>query len=336
MRLQPPKTDHLHTSVQSDRPPSGGNTQSQDKNDNATTPLHVVLPETIVNGAPVSKQPGNTWTVYPVYPKGAPKSGPNKPSLPHCYSWTKPDDWSPPAIGNVAEKPQESFQADRVKALKEESKEGYFPLPPQIPWDHRIENPVGRKEISSATESEKELFNKTCVARTWRANSPDTKLGGIIHNAFSERAYQANVFQPMLRDKGEVIQRRSDPEFKRLSAAKAQDHPTFAPSDNENATSAMELTKPSAHRKSNSTETQIPAHAPVALKDRSLPLDTLGSVADLRQEVLAHIAEVEARLEKKIDTARQDVRRILELEVRLKVSEEEKGEYKKKIVELQD
>jgi hypothetical protein len=41
-------------------------------------------------------------------------------------------------------------------------------------------------------------------------------------------------------------------------------------------------------------------------------------------------------LEKEIDTAKQDDGRILELEVRLKVSEEEKGEYKKKIVGLQD
>jgi hypothetical protein len=330
MRLQPPKTDHLHTSVQSDRPPSGGNTQSQDKNDNATTPLHVVLPETIVNGAPVSKQPGNTWTVYPVYPKGAPRSGPNKPSLPHRYSWTKPDDWSPPAIGNVAEKPQESFQADRVKALKEESKEGYFPFPPQIPWDHGIENPVRRKEISSATKSEKELIQQNVHRGNSESQLPRYQARRYNHNAFSERAYRVNTFQPMLRDKGEVIQRRLDSESKRLSAAKVQDHPTVAPSDNENATSAMELTKPSAHRKSSSTEMQIPAHAPVAPKDLNLPLGTLGAVADLRQEVLAYVPEVEARLEKKIDTAKQNNGRILELEVRLKVSEEEKEEYKKR------
>jgi hypothetical protein len=337
MRLQLPKTDLLHISVQYDRPPSNGNVQSQGKNHNATMLLHVLLPGTVVNGVLVSKQPGNTWIVYDVYPKGSHKFGTKKPSLPHRYSWTKPDDWSPPVVGNVAEKSQESSQADKAKALKEESKEGCFPLPPKNPWDHEIEIPVGRKEIPSATESEKELIQQKARGEELKSQLPRYQARRYNHNAFSKRANRANAFQPMLsRDKGEAIQRRLDPESKRLSAAKVRDHPTVAPSDNENATSAMELTEPSAHGNSSSTETHIPAHAPVAPEDLSLPLGTLGAVANLRQEVLAHVAELEARLEKKIDTAKQDDGRILELEVRLKVSEEEKGEYKKKIVGLQD
>jgi hypothetical protein len=277
--------------VQSDRPPFGGNTQSQDKNDNATTPLHVLLPGTIVTGAPVSKQPGNTWTVYAVYPKGAHKSGSNKPSLAHRYSWTKHGDWSPPVVGNIAEKSQERSQADKAIASKEESKEGCFAFPPQNSWDHKIENPGGRKEISSATESEKDLDQQNVRREDLESRLPRYQARRYNHNAFSKRANRANAFQPMLlRDKSEVIGRRLDPEFKRLSAAKVQDHPKVAPSDNENATSAMELTEPNAHGKSSNTETQIPAHAPVAPKDLSLPLGTLGAVADLRKEVLAHVA----------------------------------------------
>jgi hypothetical protein len=165
MRLQLPKTDLLHISVQYDRPPSNGNVLSQGKNYNATMLLHVLLPGTIVNGVLVSKQPGNTWIVYDVYPKGSHKFGPNKPSLPHRYSWTKPDDWSPPVVGNVAEKSQESSQADKAKALKKSRKRAAFPCRHKIHGITKSKSPWVARKFQVLQNQRRNLFNKRRVAR---------------------------------------------------------------------------------------------------------------------------------------------------------------------------